>query len=320
MSFFRVDDDSNDNDFWRRMMDHSVSSSNHDNDVIVPNDEPADESSEHSTLLGMTIVSSAHSSLEEEIVFEWPSLSSQSQQQSQQQQSQQHIPMASLSTQESSSRSVTRIEEEHHQSWMIHLSSTKSPRDMCLSIPCDDHDDSELSFRPSSSSCDDYSRSDRISMTLSSSSSHSRTDTQPQPSRLIDNADDDNDTNSWQHLHRVGHDDRGVYLQTTNRTTTLAPWSNWYQRFSTENEWEELQLRIQDIVLAFQSQDHTDDCLESYMTTEELLALWMEQEEELFWKNDKDGVVPSPPTYYWGEAVAVAAAVASLGVWLLRRP
>jgi hypothetical protein len=251
--------------------------SNDDDDVrhIIPPDE---EASESSSSLGMTIVSSAPS-YEEEIVFEWPSSMQPSE----------HIPM-SLSTHESMSLTM-------NSSWIL-TAENNHPHDII--IPCDndenndgDHD-SELSYQPSSvPSSEDHHLWTSISSSSSSSSSHN-----------------DSSSDDWEHIHRVCHDDQGVYLQTSNTTLVNAPWSSWYQTLSSEDDWDELKSRVQEIL-------HALDDLESY-TAEELLALWIEQEEELFW-NSKQPAADEGLSVRWGEAVAVAAAVASFGVLMLRR-
>ncbi|GAX10847.1 hypothetical protein FisN_31Hh054 [Fistulifera solaris] len=255
------------------MLDSIASDDDEDVRHIIPPDDEASESS-----LGMTIVSSAPS-YEEEIVFEWPSSAMQQSE---------HIPM-SLSTQESMSLTM-------HSSWVL----ATHPHDI---VPDDENSNgnhSELSFQPSSvpsSDCEDHL------WTSSSSSSSSSSTTSMIPSAR--DVDDD-----WEHIHRVCHDEQGVYLQTSNTTLVKAPWSNWYQTLSSEDDWDELKSRVQEIL-------HALDDLESY-TAEELLALWIEQEEELFW-NSKPPAADEGLSVRRGEAVAVAAAVASFGVLMLRR-
>ncbi|GAX21767.1 hypothetical protein FisN_31Lh054 [Fistulifera solaris] len=279
------------------MLDSSIASNDDDDDVrhILPSDEASDSSSS----LGRTIVSSAPSSYEEEeIVFEWPSSQSSSTQQSE------HIPIMSLSTHES--MSWTNSEE-----WIL-AANNYHLQDMCVIVPGDeitnhDSDDSALSFQPSSVPSSDISCEDHHLWTsFSTSNSSSSSSSIPH--------DDDDDDDDWEHIHRVGQDEQGVYLQSSNNTLVTAPWSSWYQSLSSEKEWDELKSRVQEILKAFQA-----DEFESY-TAEELLALWIEQEENLFWnskqqpENNNEGL-----WVRWGEAVAVAAAVASFGVIMLRR-
>ena len=94
----------------------------------------------------------------------------------------------------------------------------------------------------------------------------------------------------------------------TTTSSSIVTATRWYETLSTKDEWEDMQRRVQDILVALQPLD--------FYTAEEWLALWIEQEEELFWNQSKQ---PSQYRYYWGEAVAVAAAVASVGVLFLRR-